>query len=620
MALSASPVQEELQPERKLRNQLASAVRSINWSYALFWSISSTQPGSSHDPSCTGKPWTNGFYNDEVKTRKIANSTELTANQLVMQRSEQLRELYEALLSGECDRRMARPIASLSPEDLGDTEWYYVLCMTYTFQPGQGLPGRSFASNEHIWLCNAHLADSKAFPRALLAKVLEDPDLVSRATASFWEMQLPTCSEEPRPNPSANDIVLEDLDIYHNATETIIAAGGQELGHADSLSNASLEHIAKEIDEFYALCTEMDVQPGALTGCSRRAHACPRSPPAELCRRPSSTEPANGTAACPRSRSTLLARSRGQWRTVALTRASPSPPLPLPTGPSRDFCAHARRFSPLPCLLSSPTRACRLPLACARVDAGKRRQRPRTPPAAATAHRAAPAPIPCCPSTLFLPSTSYLNPQTKTLVGARRAAAELALVASPLRCSSGQTEARNSFPITHCHCPTTPQLLAGEARAFRRRPRTWTARSTPPPAEPRAPTASPCRTGAHRPLPRPSPTPTSPVAARRSCRAATVVTEHLKRTAVSPSPFSPTSPARTRRRLAGVRTPASSRTKLCLLPFSKGPNSGLADGVYELVPAAEEIAQESEVNVVHVDPSPEQEYRFEPEGKPRSIT
>nr|CAB3457799.1 unnamed protein product [Digitaria exilis] len=45
-----------------------------------------------------------------------------------------------------------------------------------------------------------------------------------------------------------------------------------------------------------------------------------------------------------------------------------------------------------------------------------------------------------------------------------------------------------------------------------------------------------------------------------------------------------------------------------------------SDAVYELVPAAEEIAQESEVNVVHVDPSPEQEYRFEPEGKPRSIT
>jgi hypothetical protein len=73
-----------------------------------------------------------------VKTRKIANSAELTAEQLVMQRSEQLRELYEALLSGECDRRAARPVASLSPEDLGDTEWYYVVCMTYAFRPGQG--------------------------------------------------------------------------------------------------------------------------------------------------------------------------------------------------------------------------------------------------------------------------------------------------------------------------------------------------------------------------------------------------------------------------------------------------------------------------------------------------
>nr|AAL75480.1 r1-B73 [Zea mays] len=51
MALSASRVQqaEELlqrPAERQLmRSQLAAAARSINWSYALFWSISDTQPG-----------------------------------------------------------------------------------------------------------------------------------------------------------------------------------------------------------------------------------------------------------------------------------------------------------------------------------------------------------------------------------------------------------------------------------------------------------------------------------------------------------------------------------------------------------------------------------------------
>jgi len=279
MALPASLVRQDVPPGRQLRNQLAAAVRTINWSYALFWSISSTQPGI--------LTWTDGFYNGEVKTMKIANSAELTAEQLVMQRSEQLRELYEALLSGECDRRAARPVASLSPEDLGDTEWYYVVCMTYAFRSGQGLPGRSFASNEHIWLCNAQHADSKAFPRALLAKgasiqtivciplmsgvlelgttdpVVEDPDLVSRATASFWDMQFPACSEEPSSSPSANEtgkaadiIVLEDLD--HNAMEIV---GGQELDEAESLSNATLEHITKEIDEFYSLCEEMDVQP-----------------------------------------------------------------------------------------------------------------------------------------------------------------------------------------------------------------------------------------------------------------------------------------------------------------------------------------------------------------------
>jgi hypothetical protein len=42
------------------------------------------------------------------------------------------------LLTGECDHRAAQPVAALSPEDLGDTEWYYLVCMTYAFRPGQG--------------------------------------------------------------------------------------------------------------------------------------------------------------------------------------------------------------------------------------------------------------------------------------------------------------------------------------------------------------------------------------------------------------------------------------------------------------------------------------------------
>ncbi|KAL6652251.1 hypothetical protein ACP70R_011176 [Stipagrostis hirtigluma subsp. patula] len=239
--------------------------------------------------ACRVLAWKDGFYNGEVKTRKISSSTALTADQLVLQRTEQLRELYESLLCGERDHRTAppRPAASLSPEDLGDTEWYYVVCMTYAFRPGQGLPGKSFARNEPVWQCNAHLSDNKTFPRALLAKsasiqtivclplmggvlelgttdsVTEEPGLVSRATASFWEQQFPARTEEPSSSPSAdetgeaNTIVFEDID--HTAMEAMIAEG-DELGEAECRSNASLEHITKEIDEFYSLCEELDVQ------------------------------------------------------------------------------------------------------------------------------------------------------------------------------------------------------------------------------------------------------------------------------------------------------------------------------------------------------------------------
>ncbi|XP_052151300.1 anthocyanin regulatory Lc protein-like [Oryza glaberrima] len=161
---SAPPVQEEpLQPgTNHFRSLLAAAVRSISWSYAIFWSISTSCPGV--------LTWNDGFYNGVVKTRKISKSADLTAGQLVVQRSEQLRELYYSLLSGECDHRARRPIAALSPEDLADTEWYYVVCMTYSFQPGQGLPGKSYASNASVWLRNAQSADSKTFLRSLLAK------------------------------------------------------------------------------------------------------------------------------------------------------------------------------------------------------------------------------------------------------------------------------------------------------------------------------------------------------------------------------------------------------------------------------------------------------------------
>ncbi|KAF0912174.1 hypothetical protein E2562_013062 [Oryza meyeriana var. granulata] len=268
---SAPPVQEEpLQPGTKhFRSQLAAAVRSIGWSYAIFWS-STSRPGV--------LTWNDGFYNGEVKTRKISNSADLTADELVLQRSEQLRELYNSLLSGESDHRARRPVAALSPEDLGDTEW---------------LPGKSFASNGTVWLCNVQSADSKTFLRALLAKsasiqtiicfpfmsgvlelgttdpVLEDPNLVNRIVASFQELQFLVCSEVPSSSTSPNE--TEDADtvfehLIHNAIEEeqMVLQGEHGIGDvvvAECLSNpnTNLEQITMEIDELYTLWEDLDL-------------------------------------------------------------------------------------------------------------------------------------------------------------------------------------------------------------------------------------------------------------------------------------------------------------------------------------------------------------------------
>ncbi|KAL0694049.1 hypothetical protein Bca4012_061229 [Brassica carinata] len=160
-------VENRMVPEN-LKKHLAVSVRNIQWSYGIFWSVSASQPGLLE--------WGDGYYNGDIKTRKTVQASEVKADQLGLERSEQLRELYESLSLAEsstsCGSQVTRraSASSLSPEDLTDTEWYYLVCMSFVFGIGEGLPGGALANGEPIWLCNAHTADSKVFTRSLLAK------------------------------------------------------------------------------------------------------------------------------------------------------------------------------------------------------------------------------------------------------------------------------------------------------------------------------------------------------------------------------------------------------------------------------------------------------------------
>ncbi|KAL4621939.1 hypothetical protein ACB092_06G263200 [Castanea dentata] len=224
-----------------LRKQLAVAVRSIQWSYAIFWSLSTTQQGV--------LKWGDGYYNGDIKTMKTVQTGELKADKIGLQRSEQLRELYLSLLEDETDQQQQakRPSAALSPEDLTDAEWYYLVCMSFVFNPGQGLPGRALASGQTIWLSNAQYADSKIFSRSLLAKsasiqtvicfpylggvielgvtelVSEDPSLLQHIKASLLELSKPVCSDKSSSAPHKGD---DDRDpmcakVNHEIVDTL---------------------------------------------------------------------------------------------------------------------------------------------------------------------------------------------------------------------------------------------------------------------------------------------------------------------------------------------------------------------------------------------------------------
>nr|AWV96620.1 mutant beta-helix-loop-helix transcription factor [Phaseolus vulgaris] len=145
----------------RLQSMLQAAVQSVHWTYSLFWQLC---------PQQVILVWGDGYYNGAIKTRKTVQPMEVSAEEASLQRSQQLRELYESLSAGETNPPTRRPCAALSPEDLTESEWFYLMCVSFSFPPGVGLPGKAYARRQHVWLTGANEVDSKTFSRAILAK------------------------------------------------------------------------------------------------------------------------------------------------------------------------------------------------------------------------------------------------------------------------------------------------------------------------------------------------------------------------------------------------------------------------------------------------------------------
>ncbi|KAG6555227.1 hypothetical protein Mapa_003268 [Marchantia paleacea] len=209
-------------PKATLRGQLQAAVQSIKWTYTAFWQQSKQKEVL---------VWGDGYYNGAIKTRKTVQAAELSQEELGMQRTRQLRDLYETLsTAGDGNQSTTRrPSAALTPEDLTETEWFYLLCMSCSFSPENGLPGKALAQGRHLWLTETNEASPEVFTRSLLAKtvlciplckgvvefgttelVREDPALVQHIKTFFAEQFKPVGSEQSSSGPQhQGDTILQ---------------------------------------------------------------------------------------------------------------------------------------------------------------------------------------------------------------------------------------------------------------------------------------------------------------------------------------------------------------------------------------------------------------------------
>ncbi|KAM7253854.1 hypothetical protein ACFE04_031536 [Oxalis oulophora] len=137
-------------PSSRLQSMLQAAVQSVHWTYSIFWQFC---------PQQGILVWADGYYNGAIKTRKTIQPMEVSSEEASLQRSQQLRELYDSLSAGETNQPARRPCAALAPEDLTESEWFYLMCVSFSFPPAVGLPGKAYARRQHAWLVGANETD-----------------------------------------------------------------------------------------------------------------------------------------------------------------------------------------------------------------------------------------------------------------------------------------------------------------------------------------------------------------------------------------------------------------------------------------------------------------------------
>ncbi|CAM6041362.1 unnamed protein product [Sphagnum compactum] len=131
---------------------------SLNWTYGIFWQLSASPTGE----LLLG--WGDGYYKgpkeSEINEMKLADRGDREEDQQL--RRKVLQELQALVCCSEDD----------VSDNVTDTEWFYLVSMSYSFPQGVGIPGQALATAQHVWLVEANKASEHISIRAHLAKTI----------------------------------------------------------------------------------------------------------------------------------------------------------------------------------------------------------------------------------------------------------------------------------------------------------------------------------------------------------------------------------------------------------------------------------------------------------------
>ncbi|CAM6046508.1 unnamed protein product [Sphagnum compactum] len=169
--------------------------RPENWTYVIFWQLSSTPSG---DMLVWGDGYFKGREEDLLENEQSQRGCREEDQQL---RRKILGEL-QALVGSSEDAAAA----SSGLDYVTDTEWFYLVSMSYSFAWGHGIPGRALSTGQHVWLIEANKASNQICTRAHLAM----NDLLLLQTI----LCVPTGSGVVE--LGSTDLIAENLHVVHN--------------------------------------------------------------------------------------------------------------------------------------------------------------------------------------------------------------------------------------------------------------------------------------------------------------------------------------------------------------------------------------------------------------------